>query len=82
MSVSIHVVYYMYRYRSIDTTCIDSISILVERYFYLKTFLTPQRADPYHGVPNFQLGSQVEKLTVLEQLEKVLITVDELVEDG
>ena len=29
-----------------------------------------------------QLGSQVEKITVLEQLEKVLITVDELVEDG
>lgn len=28
------------------------------------------------------LGSQVEKITVLEQLEKVLITVDELVEDG
>ena len=29
-----------------------------------------------------QLGSQVEKITVLEQLEKVLITVDELVDGG
>merc|ERR1712137_1502305 len=28
------------------------------------------------------LGSQVEKITVLEQLEKVLITVDELVDGG
>ena len=38
-------------------------------------------ADP---VPcwDFQLGSQVEKITVLEQLEKVLITVDELVDEG
>jgi len=28
------------------------------------------------------LGSQVEKITILEQLEKVLITVDELVDGG
>ena len=37
-------------------------------------------ADPWWC--GLQLGSQVEKITVLEQLEKVLITVDELVEDG